>query len=42
MRKYSEEKPKNVFLQGFWLGLIFGTIGALVILSRRGPSGPTL
>jgi hypothetical protein len=42
MRKYSEEKRKNVFLQGFWLGLIFGSLGALAILARRGPAGPTV
>jgi hypothetical protein len=42
MRKYVEEKRPNYFVQGFRLGLIFGTIGALVILGRDRSPAQTL
>ncbi|MEI6043582.1 MAG: hypothetical protein WCS37_04215 [Chloroflexota bacterium] len=34
MRKYDKEPRRNYFGQGFRLGLIFGTLGALIILGR--------
>jgi hypothetical protein len=36
MRKYKTEKPvrSDYFAQGFRLGLVFGAIGALIVLGR--------
>jgi hypothetical protein len=34
MRKYDKEPRRNYFVQGFRLGLIFGTLGAIIILGR--------
>lgn len=43
MQKYLlDKKPPAYFVQGFIYGLIFGTIGALVMLGRRGRESTTL
>lgn len=43
MRKYQIEKPRpNYFMQGFWIGLTFGVIGAIVILGRDSSPEETL
>ncbi len=43
MRNYSSNEPRrDYFAQGFRLGLVFGVIGALIMLGRRGPNGATL
>jgi hypothetical protein len=34
MRPYERQKRKNYFSQGFWIGLAFGVLGAVVILGR--------
>lgn len=34
MRRYDKEKLPDYFAQGFRLGLVFGVIGALIILGR--------
>jgi hypothetical protein len=34
MRKYDKEPRRNYFVQGFRLGLIFGALGAIIILGR--------
>ncbi|HEX2913831.1 MAG TPA: hypothetical protein VH186_23705 [Chloroflexia bacterium] len=43
MRNYDLSVPRpNYFAQGFRLGLIFGTLGALIMLGRRGNPKTTL
>jgi hypothetical protein len=43
MRKYDTIKqPPNYFMQGFWLGLTFGVLGAIVILGRDNSPEETL
>lgn len=44
MQRYEKSKPPSTdpFAQGFWLGLVFGTIGALIMLGRRGKPNATL
>ncbi len=34
--------PQDYFAQGFRLGLVFGALGALIILGRHGKPGATL
>lgn len=34
MRKYDIEKQQAYFAQGFRIGLVFGVLGALIILGR--------
>lgn len=42
MRKYDNEKRRDYFVQGFRIGLVFGIIGALVILGRDNSPQQTL
>ena len=44
MQVYDEYKTprQDYFAQGFRLGLIFGAIGALIMLGRRGRPSATL
>lgn len=44
MRVYDESKTprQDYFAQGFRLGLVFGAIGALIMLGRRGRPNATL
>ncbi len=37
MNKYktSDKRPPAYFSQGFWIGLIFGALGAVIVLGRR-------
>ncbi len=37
-----EKKTTDLFVQGFRWGLIFGTIGALIMLGRQGKPETTL
>jgi hypothetical protein len=44
MQVYDEFKTprQDYFAQGFRLGLVFGAIGALIMLGRRGKANATL
>ncbi len=42
MRPYENEPRRDYFIQGFRLGLLFGVVGALIILGRDSSPQKTL